>query len=354
VIGLDPTANLRLRQYPNTGSYTLHLAPVGTVLIVNGREGAEIYPETIPTPTLLPESTPFVDPVTLLTGNQDLAPESTWLNVTYVTPDGGSITAWSIATFLDVRDADGERQRLRELPTVPRNQAGGAAGTSITPPPDTEDRVTVIVIGINAGANLNLRRTPTTDGEVLAPVPAGTVLDFLGINEARTWMFVRYISLDGITYTGWANASFLELNFNGQRTTLEFLQGRNLLVITPEDTRGTAEAGAPPVVAATRDPLRNVVVAEVTGVNADANLNLRRTPNVQGEVLTPIPSGSILIVVGRTEDSAWLEVTYEGQNGWVASQFVTLTFNGALVDINTVPISSLRLTPTTAAATPSA
>ncbi|MFN8375243.1 MAG: DUF4397 domain-containing protein [Anaerolineae bacterium] len=347
VVGLDPTANLRLRQYPNTGSYTLHLVSVGTVLTVNGREGAEIYPEGVATPTLAPEATAFVDPATLLTSrNQDLAPETTWLNITYNTPDGGTITAWALAQFLQVRDAEGASQRLADLPLIPRNRAGEAANTSITPPPDTQDRVTVVVIGINPGANLNLRRTADTAGEVLAPIPSGTVLEFLGVNQARTWVFVRYISLDGINYTGWVNLSFTQINLNDQPTTFDVLQARSLLVITPDDTRGTAEAGAPPVVAATRDPLRNVVVAEVTGVNPGANLNLRRTPNSQGEVLAPIPAGSLLVVLGRTEDTTWVEVSYEGQNGWVASQYVTLTFNGALVDINTLQVTSLRLTAT--------
>ncbi len=343
VVGLEPTANLRLRQYPNTGATTLYLAPVGTVLIVNGREGPEFFPEGVATPTLAPETTPFVDPATLLTGG-DLAPATTWLNVSYSTSDGGTITAWAIANFLDVRGRDGQSQRLASLPLIPRNRPGEATNTSLTPPPNTQDRVTVIVTGINQGANLNLRRTPDTTGEVLAPVPAGTVLDFLGVNEARTWLFVRYISLDGMNYTGWVSTSFVQLNLNDQPTTLDVLQARSLLVITPNETRGTAEAGAPPVVAATRDPLRNVVVAEVTGVNAGANLNLRRTPNVQGEVLLPIPSGSILLVLGRTESSEWLEVTYENQTGWVSSQYVSLSYNGVPVDINTVQITSLRLT----------
>jgi uncharacterized protein YgiM (DUF1202 family) len=345
VVGLDPTANLRLRQYPNTGSTTLHLIPVGTALVVNGREGPEIFPESLPTPTLAPEATAFVDPATLLTGG-DLAPETTWLNITYATPDGGTITAWTIASFLDVRDGEGELQRLANLPLIPRNQAGEAVNTSITPPPNNEDRVTVTVIGIEPTAHLNLRRTPDTAGEVLAPLPASAVMDFLGVNQDRTWLFVRYISLDGINYTGWVSIGFVQLNLNDQPTNFSVLESRHLLVITPPETRGTSETGAPPVVAATRDPLRNVIVGEVTGVNADANLNLRRTPNVQAEVLSPVPGGSLLVVVGRTEDATWIEATYEGQTGWVASQYVTLTFNGVGVDINTVPVTSLRLTAT--------
>jgi uncharacterized protein YgiM (DUF1202 family) len=356
VVGLDPTANLRLRQYPNTGSTTLHLIPVGTALIVNGREGPELFPESLPTPTLAPEATAFVDPATLLTGG-DLDPATTWLNVTYNTPDGGTITAWTVASFLEVRDGDGESQRLADLPLIPRNRAGEAVNTSITPPPNNQDRVTVTVVGIEPTAHLNLRRTPDTNGEVLAPLPATAVMDFLGINQDRTWVFIRYISQDGITYTGWVSIGFVQLNLNDQPTNFSVLESRHLLVITPIETRGTSETGAPPVVAATRDPLRNVTVGEVTGVNADANLNLRRTPNVQAEVLSPVPGGSILIVVGRTEDATWLEATYEGQTGWVSSQYVTLTFNGVGVDINTIPVTSLRLTSTpsgAATATPGA
>lgn len=347
VVNLDPTANLRLRQYPNTGSFTLHLLPLGTTVLVNGREGIEEFPEGVPTSTPLPDATPFVDPATFLTSPRaDLAPETTWLNVTYPTPDGGTITGWAIALYLNVRDSDGQPQRLADLPLIPRNRPGEALNTAITPPPPPSDRVTVVVTGINPGANLNLRRTPETGGEVLASIPAGTVLDFVGLNEARTWVFVRYLPLEGGTVTGWVAFDFVTFNFNGRTVQLDELEQRRLLTITPDDTRGAVEANVSPVVAPTRDPLRDAIVASVTGINPGANLNLRRTPNVQGEVLAPIPSGTILLVLGRTEDSVWLEVSYEGQVGWVASQYVTLTFNGAAVDINTVPVTSLRLTPT--------
>ena len=108
--------------------------------------------------------------------------------------------------------------------------------------------------------------------------------------------------------------------------------------------RGEQTIGAAPVIAATVDPTIDAVVATVA-LDPGANLNLRRTPDVNAEVLAQIPSGTRVIVTERTSDGQWLNATYEGTSGWIAAQtdtavFVTLSFNGAPYDINDVPVAA--------------
>src|SRR5690606_5121690 len=123
-------------EYPRSDARSLGLAPNGTVFAVNGRAGAPI---DILTGDIiqLPDGTDWVDPVTLLTDtdgdgqiNGDLEPSETWLNVTLATADG-QVTAWINALYVDLRTPRGEPQLLRDLPTVPQNQAGVSEGTIV-------------------------------------------------------------------------------------------------------------------------------------------------------------------------------------------------------------------------------
>ncbi len=101
--------------------------------MVNGREGAPIDIMT-GDEILLPDGTEFVDLATLLTDPKaDLEPAATWINVTLTTPDG-VVTAWVNTQYLDVKNPRGEKQRLADLPVVPRNQPGEAVGTIVTTP----------------------------------------------------------------------------------------------------------------------------------------------------------------------------------------------------------------------------
>ncbi|MBI5666553.1 MAG: DUF4397 domain-containing protein [Chloroflexi bacterium] len=353
---VDPGVNLQLRQYPNPDALSLGLAPSDATLIVNGRMGGEA---ALPGQPSDPNATPFVDPATLLEGNADLTPEDTWLNVTYQTPDGGSITAWVNAQFLSVSDAAGKPVRLASLPLIPMNQPGEAQNTGVTPPPVLVDRVAATVFNLDPGVNLNIRRVPSTDGEVLARVPNGTVMELLAVTEERDWAFVSYTPPEGGSITGWVNTLYVQYTLNGRPIDYEGMEARNLLVISDGTERGEVTAGVAPVARPTTDPLRDAIVATVV-LDAGSNLNLRRNPNADSEVLLQIPSGGQAVVTGRSGDGNWLQVTFEGAEGWIAARtetatFVRLTLNGKPVDVKDVPIvtdeadTATRTVPTAAA-----
>jgi uncharacterized protein YgiM (DUF1202 family) len=95
------------------------------------------------------------------------------------------------------------------------------------------------------------------------------------------------------------------------------------------------------------EDLRNVVAGTVIGLNPDANLHLRRYDNEQAESLGLLPNGATLVVNGRGLDDLWYQVTYQGQVGWVAAEFIDLTFNGQPYEKETLPlIDSATPTPT--------
>jgi uncharacterized protein YgiM (DUF1202 family) len=362
---LDPSANLQLRQRPSVDALSLGLAPSGTTLEVIGREGRpEALVEGQPEP---PEAADYVDPAEGLAEDEDLDPASTWLYVSYETPDEGTITAWVLAQFLEVRDPDGDLQRIVDLPTVPGNLPGEASGTELTPPPIPEDRVTATVFNLNPDARLNVRRTPSTDGEVLARLSLNTVVELLGfldptltpeltptpipeggfpivVEDDIEWAFISYSPAEGGTITGWVSTLYVQYSWNGGRIDAQELFQRDLVDFISPERRGEVGGGAQPAAIPTADPLEDAYVATVQ-LDPTANLQFRRSPDAQSESLNLIPSGTQLIVSARTADGSWLQTTFEGQTGWVSANFVSLTFNGDSVDINEIPVAATSPAP---------
>lgn len=343
VFNLDPDRNLQLRQYPNAQALSLGTVPFTTVFTVNGREGE--LAEILSSATQIPPDYEFTDPVELLEDERDdLVRDQTWLFITYDTPDGGQIDAWVRSDYVDVRGATGAPVLLRSLPTVPGNTPGEARNTAITAPAGRQNVVSVRVINMLPTANLNVRRLPLADSEVLARLTLNTVAEFVGIDESGAWAFVRYTAPEGISVTGWASTDFLSYEYNGQPSSLEEFDERGLLQVVTSDTRGAIEAGSAPQIAVpTADPAKDAVVATVA-LDPGANLNMRRTPDVNAEVIAPILSGTQVVVTARTGDGNWLQVTYEGQGGWIAARtdtavFVRLSFNGAPYALVDVPLA---------------
>jgi len=306
-----------------------------------------------------PEAAEWVDPADFLVDEQDdLNPEETWLRVVYTTPDGGSIEAWVLAQFLVVRDEDGDLQRLADLPTFGLNVPGEASGTELTPPPIPEDVVTAEVYNLNPDVSLNIRRTPTTTGEVLERLPLGTQVELLGLlnenaievgegtptpvavlpsPEDAEWAFIRYRPAGGGSITGWVSTLYIQYSWNGRRIDAEELFERELLDFESGETIGRIAGGAEQAPLPTPDPLEDAYVAEVN-INPGANLQFRLAPDAQSESLNLIPAGTRLILDGRTADGAWGRATYEGEVGFVALDFVVISFNGDFVEVIDVPV----------------
>ncbi len=241
---LNPGANLHLRQYPSAEAFSLGLAPAGTVFRVLGREGAPEAPTFFtptPTPVGAPTPTPFIDPAVGLGEDEDLVPFETWLFVEFDTPDGGVITAWVNAQYLEIRDARGRLQKLKELPLIPRNRAGqqGGIAPGIAPTQNPFRNVNVATVqGLEPGANLHLRRFDSAQSESLTLIPNGTAMIILGRNDVGDWLQVDYQGT-----IGWVAVPYVRVSYN--EDTIDVL---TIPVIGESDSSGTPRPpGAPNV-----------------------------------------------------------------------------------------------------------
>ncbi|MBN1967236.1 MAG: DUF4397 domain-containing protein [Anaerolineae bacterium] len=324
VYNLNPGAGVHLRQYPRADARSLGTVQAGTVLQVVGRAGEPDFQNLITLP-------PDVD---------DLDPAQTWLFVIYTGADGSEIQAWTIAQYVQVTE-DGASVRLVDLEAVPSNQPGdiivaGAGGSTATEAPVAD--FFAQVYNLNPGANLHIRRAPDPSAESLARVPAGTILEPLGILEDVSWLYVRYQPAEGGSLTGWVSAEYIQFVFRGQtfyparEEDLSELMMRSLLVFADPNTLGDVEAGTGNGESAVPAEFEDQIIA-TTVLEPNANLHLRRSPDSTSESLALIPNGATMLVLGRTPDATWLEVSYDNQAGWVASLYVELWLNGERADI---------------------
>ncbi len=95
-------------------------------------------------------------------------------------------------------------------------------------------------------------------------------------------------------------------------------------VIAPEVTPGAMPTF--PTSTPTAPPLKGVVASE-------AGLMLRSAPNTSASVLSVFLQGVEVSIVARSDDKQWVKVTYQGQEGWLAAEFLTLSG-----DLNGVPV----------------
>lgn len=111
------------------------------------------------------------------------------------------------------------------------------------------------------------------------------------------------------------------------------------LTLPPALTRAssatpTAPPSFTPAVILSSTPLPTSAPAALVCPTCD-NLRLRSSPGTAGGIVTLLPANLPLSVIGRTADSAWVQVVLpDGVSGWVAAQYLVLN-----IDLSTVSVT---------------
>jgi len=148
-------------------------------------------------------------------------------------------------------------------------------------------------------STLRIRSLAGTAGTVIATVPALTPLRVIGRIPDNTWLQV--LTADGTQ--GWAQANSLDVFVN--------LVGVPITAGAALQATSTAPGPTEPVDASIK-PEGN-------------HLRLRASPGTAGRVLSFLPAQMTLHLIGRTDDSVWLQViTADKQQGWVLAQYINI------------------------------
>ncbi len=315
--------NLKIREYPRADARTLALVPSGGQLAIEGVKGP-VPPTGQPTPSRTPGPTPTVNA-------EGVTIDQIWLFVTWTTADGGNVTGWVNAQYVKITRNGRVVKEIADIlafKQIPQNTPGEINSAAVTPVGADANQI-VGTVTVNEGTNLQLRRTPGIDGESLALVPAGAQVVVLAKFEVKSkggvvgepastiWLLVRYATDTG-TITGWVNSQYVQLTFHQRKADLSEVP------TATEITRGFIEGNATVV----KPPAPPGIIATVDKLNQGANLQLRNLPNATAESLALVPAGTELPVLGRNGDGNWLMVRFEDKEGWINSQYVTVTKAG--------------------------
>ena len=162
--------------------------------------------------------------------------------------------------------------------TIGRGNFSAVPVTSDDPPPITGPHLVV-----NTG-NLHIRNGPDIDYSSIGTVPGGTELPVLAMDSGRLWHQVS--SVHGV---GWVNSYYTVARGSFANVP-----------ITSDD---------PP-------PITGPHLVVNTG-----NLNIRSGPSINHRVITTVPGGTKLPVVGIASDRLWYQVTSPNGDGWVNSYY---------------------------------
>lgn len=149
---------------------------------------------------------------------------------------------------------------------------------------------------------VNVRLIPAIGAEVIAYVNAGYTTDVISRSPDSEWVEVE---ING--QLGWIGTAVLAI-----------IQG-DLAAAPVSDPRTIPYCGFENPRAGT-----TTVTSAVTGRLALSGLRVRGGPSRAYPVLANAPRYTVFSLLGRSSNSLWLQVNFEGTLGWVATQFVEL------------------------------
>jgi len=147
---------------------------------------------------------------------------------------------------------------------------------------------------------LNLRAEANQSAEVLTVIPDGATVSLLGRSENG----FSEISYDGAD--GWAASLYLS---NGENGVVD--PAGNVAPGSGDGASVTPSGGESGNVTPSADETGGAVSATVI----DGNVNLRSGPSTSDSVLTVIPNGSSVTLLGETSNG-YAKVLFNGAEGW--------------------------------------
>ena len=150
---------------------------------------------------------------------------------------------------------------------------------------------------VSTEEGLLLRKEPGTESDAVHLINYGREIQVEKIEDG--W---AYTTVDGLS--GWCSAEYLTENEDG---------------IRQKETKPAAKDDKGKLV----EPARHIGNGYHGTVNSDGGLNLRCGPGADYDILIVLPDKTEVVEEGW--ENGWIYVCYEGQYGWINSEYVTPT-----------------------------
>ncbi|WP_010273366.1 N-acetylmuramoyl-L-alanine amidase [Paenibacillus senegalensis] len=171
-----------------------------------------------------------------------------------------------------------------------------------------------------SASSLIIRETPERKGNPLGSLPKGTQINVLREDEFG-WAEIEHQS-----QKGWVAAYYLIKSADNTMPSSEAgnqAEGNEPRPADPPDSQNNGEPEAPPADDPSNDNEAAADLQSKAGIVSANGLRLRQEPNLEAKIITLLAESTVVKVNNEAGD--WLQVTTpEGQDGWVAKQYIAL------------------------------
>lgn len=236
----------------------------------------------------------------------------------------------------DKQDADAQKTETKQDSDTTKEQTASTAKKDESKPEISEE---VSLTATVSGSSVNVRKSASKKADSVVTVPEGDIVFVLSGEDANGWMKVRYYDGDGKKYNGYMLGEYLDINAIG---TGKSNQTSAIIRETSDPT--SAMVGVIPKngevnIYASKDGQYRVGYKALSGwvdascidaeseddcyaygsVTADL-LKLRTKRSTESDVITKIGEGTTLQL--SEEKNGWYKTNYNGQTGYVSSDYV--------------------------------
>ena len=219
----------------------------------------------------------------------------------------------SNSSWAKVRLADSREGWVNASYLSTDTSIGSLPDLSETAVPDANARAL-----INEGM-LNVRSGPSMEYPVVVAIGNGNYVQVIGRDASSTW--IKVVTHTG--HQGWLNSIY---------TTMTV------------PLSAVPAVAVPPMPATPIEPAQPVQPVQPSGATAFIStgmLNVRSGPSMAYTVVSYLPYGQLVGVLGRAENSAWVKVnTPAGTTGWINSEYTEMN-----TSLNALPIIDSTVSP---------
>ncbi len=198
-----------------------------------------------------------------------------------------------------------------------------------------EEAEAATVYGMSTADQVRVRKQPSTSANMWFYIDEGFVAEILGETKDGdgnvTWYKVNstHPVPNGRTYIGYVHADFFR-PLTAQETA-DYLAGLGVAVPTdaPTTEPDAGETDAP-----------GTDVSDATGVITAGGVNFRQGPSTDDTILAKLAEGTeveILTIPDQIGSQYWYRVRYNGEEGYVQSNYIRVTSGGTQTDAPSDP-----------------
>ena len=175
-----------------------------------------------------------------------------------------------------------------------------------------EQQVVTKYVNVSLGSSLNMRKSPSENSSIIVKIARGVEVTVL--SEANGWA-----NIEAYGQTGYVSTEFLSpTNTNGGTDTGNNINNNGATIPTSADNSGTDLTTGNSSGTTTNNSINKYV-----NVIYGSSLNMRSSAATDSSIITKLARGTVVSII--SEENGWSQITANGVEGYVSSQYLSST-----------------------------